>query len=53
MAEGVYIHEEIDLRVGYAFSLLNNMKLRRILTYGADTESLINYGPCQFPTFWF
>lgn len=53
IAEGVYVHEEIDLRVGYAFSLLNNMKLRRIISYSADTEALINYGPCQFPTFWF
>jgi len=48
----VELRQEIDLRIGSAFTRLQTLRLQRHFP-GSDQFKLVSYGPCQFPTLGF
>jgi DNA topoisomerase-3 len=46
------VREEIDLRIGQAFTYYLTSQLRKTFKEKLDNKRF-SYGPCQFPTFWF
>jgi DNA topoisomerase-3 len=55
MSEAVECRQEIDLRLGAAFTRFQTTRIRdRIDGWDASgSSSVISYGPCQFPTLGF
>ena len=49
-AKAADARQEIDLRIGCAFSRFQTMLLRHSVP---EIDSLVSYGPCQFPTLGF
>ena len=47
----VECRQELDLRIGAAFTRFQTLRLQRVFPVLAD--QLISYGPCQFPTLGF
>mmetsp|Transcript_50103 Transcript_50103/g.119228 ORF Transcript_50103/g.119228 Transcript_50103/m.119228 type:complete len:1075 (-) Transcript_50103:35-3259(-) len=51
-SDSVEARQEIDLRLGVAFSRLQTMYFRK--HFGSQLgNKMVTYGPCQFPTLWF
>jgi DNA topoisomerase-3 len=60
LADAVSVRQEIDLRVGAAFTRWQTQCFREILQYRCTKERrqmgqayVVSYGPCQFPTVGF
>jgi DNA topoisomerase-3 len=57
-AAAVQLRQEIDLRLGAAFTRFQTMALQDVFDFGEFAKEdgkgpLISYGPCQFPTLGF
>ncbi|XP_047970026.1 DNA topoisomerase 3-alpha isoform X1 [Salvia hispanica] len=55
-AEAVDLRQEIDLRIGASFTRFQTMLLRDAFIIDSttdDTNVVLSYGPCQFPTLGF
>lgn len=50
LVQAVHARMELDLRIGYAFTRLQTIRLRSLM---ANERKLLSYGPCQFPTLGF
>ena len=51
MADAVDVRQELDLRIGAAFTRFQTLRLPKLFPSLADM--LISYGSCQFPTMGF
>ncbi|KAI6653680.1 DNA topoisomerase 3-alpha [Oopsacas minuta] len=52
LAAAVYCRQELDLRIGAAFTRFLTLRLQKV--FPADlADQLVSYGPCQFPTLGF
>ena len=49
-SDAVVARQEVDLRLGAAFTRLQTKTLQNRFE---GLDSLLSYGPCQFPTMWF
>ncbi|KAA0184027.1 DNA topoisomerase [Fasciolopsis buskii] len=52
VSEAVDARQELDLRIGAAFTRFQTLRLRRVFPE-ALSDQLISYGSCQFPTLGF
>ncbi|CAF3428453.1 unnamed protein product [Rotaria sp. Silwood2] len=51
ISAAVDVRQELDLRIGAAFTRFQTLRLHRL--FGFDSKQIISYGPCQFPTLGF
>ena len=49
-SDAVLARQEVDLRLGAAFTRLQTLALQNKFE---GLEQMLSYGPCQFPTMWF
>ncbi|XP_013416438.1 DNA topoisomerase 3-alpha-like [Lingula anatina] len=52
VSDAVDVRQELDLRIGAAFTRFQTLRLQKIFP-GVLGEQLISYGSCQFPTLGF
>ncbi|XP_019852489.1 PREDICTED: DNA topoisomerase 3-alpha-like isoform X3 [Amphimedon queenslandica] len=52
MVDAVEARQELDLRIGCAFTRFQTMRLRKVFP-NILSDQLVSYGPCQFPTLGF
>jgi DNA topoisomerase-3 len=52
VSDAVKVRQEVDLRIGCAFTRFQTMRLKQVFP-GVLSDQLISYGPCQFPTLGF
>ncbi|ELV14017.1 DNA topoisomerase 3-alpha [Tupaia chinensis] len=52
VSDAVDVRQELDLRIGAAFTRFQTLRLQRVFPE-VLTEQLISYGSCQFPTLGF
>ncbi|CAI2737990.1 unnamed protein product, partial [Dicrocoelium dendriticum] len=52
VSDAVDARQELDLRIGAAFTRFQTMRLRRVFPRSL-ADRLISYGSCQFPTLGF
>ncbi|XP_042293597.1 DNA topoisomerase 3-alpha isoform X2 [Sceloporus undulatus] len=52
VSDAVEVRQELDLRIGAAFTRFQTLRLRKIFP-DVLAEQLISYGSCQFPTLGF
>lgn len=52
-SKGSDAREEIDLKVGFAFSKFLSSRFHKLFIEFKKQNTVISYGPCQFPAFWF
>ncbi|XP_065178079.1 DNA topoisomerase 3-alpha-like isoform X2 [Sycon ciliatum] len=53
MAQAVEARQELDFRIGCAFTRFQTMHLKRVFAGTLGHQKVISYGPCQFPTLGF
>ncbi|CAM2722218.1 unnamed protein product [Rotaria socialis] len=51
VSAAVDVRQELDLRIGAAFTRFQTLRLQRL--FGFDSKQVISYGSCQFPTLGF
>jgi len=51
ISKAVDVRQELDLRIGAAFTRFQTLRLQRL--FGFDSKQVISYGSCQFPTLGF
>jgi DNA topoisomerase III len=51
ISAAVDVRQELDLRIGAAFTRFQTLRLQRL--FGFDSKQVISYGSCQFPTLGF
>ncbi|CAF1087006.1 unnamed protein product [Rotaria sordida] len=51
ISAAVDVRQELDLRIGAAFTRFQTLRLQRL--FGFDSKQIISYGSCQFPTLGF
>ncbi|CAF3174149.1 unnamed protein product [Rotaria sp. Silwood2] len=51
VSAAVDVRQELDLRIGAAFTRFQTLRLHRL--FGFDSKQIISYGSCQFPTLGF
>lgn len=51
VSAAVDVRQELDLRIGAAFTRFQTLRLQRL--FGFDVKQVISYGSCQFPTLGF
>ncbi|CAI8054414.1 DNA topoisomerase 3-alpha [Geodia barretti] len=52
VSDAVKVRQEVDLRIGCAFTRFQTMRLKQVFS-SVLSDQLISYGPCQFPTLGF
>ncbi|XP_026878009.1 DNA topoisomerase 3-alpha [Electrophorus electricus] len=52
VSDAVEVRQELDLRIGAAFTRFQTLRLQKIFP-GSLSNQLISYGSCQFPTLGF
>ncbi|CAB3229933.1 unnamed protein product [Arctia plantaginis] len=52
ISDAVDVRQELDLRIGAAFTRFQTLRLQRVFP-NKLAESLVSYGSCQFPTLGF
>ncbi|KAK7791153.1 hypothetical protein R5R35_013322 [Gryllus longicercus] len=50
--DAVVVRQELDLRIGAAFTRFQTLRLRQVFPQNLS-DSLVSYGSCQFPTLGF
>ncbi len=53
ISQAVDVRQELDLRIGAAFTRFQTMHLQRRFHSLAQQKQLLSYGSCQFPTMGF
>ncbi len=53
LSDAVDARQEIDFRIGIAFTRWQTLALLKQLPHLAEDVSMLSYGPCQFPTLGF
>lgn len=53
LRDAVLARQEIDLRIGAAFTRFQSMRLQKRFSGFEPFNAVLSYGPCQFPTLGF
>ncbi|XP_047505102.1 DNA topoisomerase 3-alpha isoform X7 [Pieris napi] len=53
ISDAVDVRQELDLRIGAAFTRFQTLRLRKVFPKTITSKSVVSYGSCQFPTLGF